>query len=307
MASDEAQQGPGERAELEAQREELLAALRDIENERAAGDLPDAEYRALRDEYTVRAADVLRRLEALERAGTAEAPAGDAGGSGDVGGPGDAERSGGGGGSARTPTPVRRAGGRRRLRTALILAGTAFVAAGAVLLVVGASTSRQPGQTVSGNVPPSPAQDLVAARHAMATGDQVMALRLYQAVLHVEPNQPEALAYSGWLLRLAGDAQQSQKLVEAAVADERAAELADPAYPDPHFFLGVILLDDLHDPAAAVPQLQAYLGSNPSPAVVKAVQPVLNRARQEAAADTAPSQGAPPSGSAAGGSSAGGR
>ena len=160
--------------------------------------------------------------------------------------------------------------------------------AGALVLAVGGSSSRQPGQTVSGNVPPSPAQELVAARHAMSTGDQVMALRLYQAVLTVEPNQPEALAYSGWLLRLSGDVQNNKTLIEAAVADERAAEAADPAYPDPHFFLGLILLDDLHDPTAAIPQLTAYLGSSPSAAVRKAVEPVLARARQEAAQSVTP-------------------
>ena len=177
------------------------------------------------------------------------------------------------------------------MRFLLILAAVAgmlLVAGGAVLLVDGASASRQPGQTVSGNVPPSPAQELVAARHAMATGDQAMALRLYEAVLRVEPNQPEALAYSGWLLRLTGDVQGNRSLIDLAVADERAAEAVDPAYPDPHFFLGLILLDDLHDPAAAVPQLSAYLASAPSPAVAKAVQPVLARARQEAAAPAQP-------------------
>jgi tetratricopeptide (TPR) repeat protein len=128
----------------------------------------------------------------------------------------------------------------------------------------------------------------------MATGDQAMALRLYQAVLTVEPNQAEALAYGGWLLRLSGDVRHDRTLIEAAVADERAAEAADPAYPDPHFFLGLILLDDLHDPVSAIPQLTAYLGSSPSPAVRKAVEPVLARARQEAGQGPALGAGAGP-------------
>ena len=255
-----------DRAALEAERDRLLAALRDVDAEHAAGDLPDAEFRALRDEYTVRAAAVLRRLEAVSVEGGSDA----AGAASSADAPSaDAPSA-----SARRP--------RRRLRIALGAAGAALVVAGALVLVVGGSSSRQPGQTVSGNVPPSPAQELVAARHAMATGDQVMALRLYQAVLSVEPNQPEALAYSGWLLRLSGDVQHNKTLIDAAVADERAAEAADPAYPDPHFFLGLILLDDLHDPTAAIPQLTAYLGASPTPAVRQAVAPVLARARQEA-------------------------
>ncbi|HET6811786.1 MAG TPA: hypothetical protein VFH50_12320 [Acidimicrobiales bacterium] len=279
-----------DRATLEAERDRLLASLRDIESEHAAGDLPDADYQALRDGYTVRAAEVLRRLEARPEPPPPAAPA-DVGGDARSGGagpsPGDRDGS---DGSGRPGAPASRRS-RRRLRIAIAAVGAALVVAGALVLVVGGSGSRQPGQTVSGNVPPSPAQELVAARQAMATGDQVMALRLYQAVLNVEPNQPEALAYSGWLLRLSGDVQKNRALIDAAVAAERASEAADPAYPDPHFFLGVILLDDLHDPAAAIPQLTAYLGSSPSPAVRKAVEPVLARARQEAGAPGSSSPG----------------
>lgn len=262
-----------ERAALEAERDRLLAALRDIEAEHAAGDLPAGDYRALRDQYTVRAADVLRRLEARPAAPAAPRSPTPPSGAGTP--PHDA-----GAVPAAGTGPPRRS--RRRLRIAVAGLGAVLVGAGALILVVGGSSSRQPGQTVSGSVPPSPAQELGAARHAMATGDQVMALRLYRAVLSVEPNQPEALAYSGWLLRLSGDLQKDGTLIDAAVADERAAEAVDPAYPDPHFFLGVILLDDLHDPTAAIPQLTAYLGSSPSPAVRRAVEPVLARARQEA-------------------------
>lgn len=268
-----------DRQELEAERQRLLSGLRDIESDHLVGDLTDDDYRSLRNDYTVRAADVLRRIEALD----ADPPDAEAPGA-HSGAEALAAHS---GAEAPGPEPVPRRGfGRRlhsrRLRIGVAAAGLVFLGVGAGLLAVGSSGSRQPGQTVSGAVPPSPAQELVAARHAMATGDQVMALRLYQAVLSVEPNQPEALAYSGWLLRLSGDVQHNKTLIDAAVADERAAEAADPAYPDPHFFLGLILLDDLHDPTAAIPQLTAYLGASPTPAVRQAVAPVLARARQEA-------------------------
>jgi hypothetical protein len=269
---------PEDRGALEAERDRLLESLRDIESEHAGGDLPDTDYRALRDDYTVRAAEVLRRLGSLPAPTVAAEPAA----ASEPSEPGLAE----GYEAAATPpaaAPAHPRPTRRRLRIAVAAAGAALVVAGGLVLVDGGSGSRQPGQTVSGNVPPSPAQELVAARHAMSTGDQAMALRLYQAVLTVEPNQPEALAYSGWLLRLSGDVQNNKTLINAAVAEERAAEAADPAYPDPHFFLGLILLDDLHNPTAAIPQLTAYLGSSPSPAVKRAVEPVLARARQEAA------------------------
>lgn len=52
-----------ERRNLEEQRDFLLASLRDLERERAAGDVDDADYEALRSSYTARAADIIRRLE----------------------------------------------------------------------------------------------------------------------------------------------------------------------------------------------------------------------------------------------------
>ena len=51
------------RAELEDERSFLLDSLEDLERERAAGDLSDADYEVLRDRYTRRAAEVLRALD----------------------------------------------------------------------------------------------------------------------------------------------------------------------------------------------------------------------------------------------------
>ena len=48
---------------LEQEREFLLRSLDDLDRERAAGDMDEQDYRALRDGYTARAAAVLRALE----------------------------------------------------------------------------------------------------------------------------------------------------------------------------------------------------------------------------------------------------
>ena len=53
---------PDERAALEEERVFLLSSLADLERERAAGDVDDADYAALKDSYTARAADAIRRL-----------------------------------------------------------------------------------------------------------------------------------------------------------------------------------------------------------------------------------------------------
>ena len=54
---------PDAYAALEQHRDFLLASLDDLERERAAGDIDEADYEALRDDYTARAAAVLRALE----------------------------------------------------------------------------------------------------------------------------------------------------------------------------------------------------------------------------------------------------
>lgn len=51
---------------LEEEREFFLRSLRDLEAERAAGDIDELDYASLRDDYTVRAAEVLRQLAASE-------------------------------------------------------------------------------------------------------------------------------------------------------------------------------------------------------------------------------------------------
>ena len=255
------------RAALEEERDFLLAALRSLDAERSAGNLTDDDYRSLRDGYTARAATVLRLLGTAPPAEGAVAAACDAPAASDAVPPAAA-------------APPR---SRRRIRVVVGVTGAALAVAGAGLMVAGAVGGRGPGQAITGSVPPSPGQELAAARVAMAKGDQIAAVRLYDAVLRVQPDQPEALAYRGWLLRLAGDADNNTALVAQGLASERAAVAAAPDYPDARFFLGVILLDDEHDPAGAVAQLEAYLADHPPAAVANVVQPILDRARSEAA------------------------
>ena len=54
---------PDELALLEEERDHLLRSLEDLEREHDVGDMDDLDYAALKDDYTVRAADVLRAIE----------------------------------------------------------------------------------------------------------------------------------------------------------------------------------------------------------------------------------------------------
>jgi tetratricopeptide (TPR) repeat protein len=54
---------PDELALLEEERDHLLRSLEDLEREHDAGDMDDLDYRTLKDDYTMRAAEVLRSIE----------------------------------------------------------------------------------------------------------------------------------------------------------------------------------------------------------------------------------------------------
>lgn len=58
----------GEAADLESQREMALAALRDLEDDRATGKLGDRDYEEMKADLTARAVEVLRRIEATSGA-----------------------------------------------------------------------------------------------------------------------------------------------------------------------------------------------------------------------------------------------
>lgn len=264
-----------ERTELEEQRRFLLDSLRDLEREHDEGDIDEGDYEALRDDYTARAAEVLRTLEAYED----RKPAGS-------GEPGDNDKP-------VADRPVRRrpavradaaspssrhSGSGRTLATVLIL-GFLLVAGTSVFVMSG---NRNAGAPVTGSLPNTPAGDLQMAHEMDAQGRGVEALKLYDKVLATDPTNVEALTYRGWLLKRAGLPDDAQVSLDRAIA-------LNPGYPDAHFFKGMLLYQDRRDPAAAIPEFEKYLASNPPGGALEAVQGVLDRARADvAAATTAP-------------------
>ena len=250
---------------LEEQRDFLLDSLRDLERDRDAGEISESDYLELKDDYTNRAAVVLRAMEA----GPAPTPH-------------RARRA----PSARTrpraagPTPE------RRRRSLLVTIGVALaivaIAGGSVALF---SDSRDAGQPLTGSLPGTPAERLSQAVQLDSQGKALDALKLYDAVLAEDPANVQALAYKGWLLKRAGLADEAQEALDKAVA-------IDPRYPDAHFFRGMLLFQDRNDPAGAVVEFRTFLDNNPPQEMVPAVQEVLRRAEAEAAA-RAPTPAAP--------------
>lgn len=218
--------------EMREERDFLLSSLRDLERERAAGDVTDEDYETLRTGYVARAAAVARRLEGIE----------------------SAER-----------TPPSRTG--RRLAWSAVVVGFAVVAG---VLVARQSGQRLPGESFTGGIEQSTANQLATAR-ALNFADPGKAIETYTEVLKVDPDNVEALTYRSWLLALtAREAEGDVKrlALATAVADLLRAQAIDDTYPDAHCFLGIVYFRFLEQATLAEPQIDACRAKNP-PAEVR--------------------------------------
>ena len=245
-----------ERSRLTDERSFLLASLDDLESERAAGDLTDDDYQALRAGYERRAVDVLAALaaEGTEPEEDTEP----------VGAPSSTSR-------------------RRRARRALVALAVAGAALGAGLAVDGSAGNRLATQTITGSLPPAIGNELVDAQADLVRGDELQALKLFEAVLASQPDEPEALAYSGWIVANAGVASGNKALLARGIASIDAAVKADPSYPDAYLLLGLTNLGS-GDPQAAVGELRRYLALGPLAADATAAKSALARAEAAASA-----------------------
>ncbi len=231
------------REELEEERDFLLASLRDLEGEREAGELSDRDYQALHDDYTARAAVVLRALERSKDRPVARRD---------------------------RPQPVRT---RRSLGiTIVVIVAIAGLAGGAVAAFSG---QRQAGAPMTGSLPDTPSGRMQQALQLESRGQAAEALKIYDELLRADPRNVQALAYRGWLLKRAGLPDKAMESLDQAVA-------IDPKFPDAHFFRGMVLYQDRNDPAGAVTEFRLFMSNNPPREMVPLVEDVLRRAMADA-------------------------
>ena len=256
---------PDTLAALESERDFLLRSLDDLEAERAAGNLDADRYERLRDDYTARAAAVLRSIDE--------------------------------GIDARPAAPPLSL--RRRL---LVAGGVAAFAAVAGVVLAGALGQRLPGQTVTGNSQSTaPAPDraaleravrerpddagalLALARFLLDAGEVAEAVKAFDTAARLNPADAEALAYSGWVVYLAGRSAEpaaAAELTDGALRRLDAAVAAQPDYPPAHFFRGVVLLRGKGDAAGAAAEFERYLALAPDGPERQQVQALLDQARR---------------------------
>jgi tetratricopeptide (TPR) repeat protein len=193
----------------------LLASLRDLEREREVGDIDDEDYRALRDDYTVRAAAALR----AEQRGAAPP----------------------------VPPPPRRSTA-QRIAVVLGVVGFAVLAG---VLVAQAVGRRDTGEGITGEITRTPTQAAGDCLQLSSSGDLLDAVDCYRAVLEDDPDNAVARTYLGWTLfltaRQAGDELPTEARVELYVGArtqlDRAVE-ADPGYADARAFQVVLAVQE---------------------------------------------------------------
>jgi tetratricopeptide (TPR) repeat protein len=225
--------------DLRHEQQFLLRSLRDLDNEREAGDIDDADYAALRDGYIARTAAITRELTGIEAA-----------------------------------TPSVQRGWLRRI---LVIVCVIAVAAGSGIWVARQSGQRLPGQSSSGAIEQS-ASGILATARQLNFADPGKAIELYTQVLKLEPDNPEALTYRSWILALtarAATGNVKQLALVTAVNDLMRAQKIDNQYPDAHCFLGIVYFRFLNSASLAKPQLDTCKALNPPTEVQSFVDSIV--------------------------------
>jgi tetratricopeptide (TPR) repeat protein len=275
----------GSRDELLDEAEYVRTSLADLDRERAAGELAGSDYEALRVRYEERA-------EAIERA-LAEAGSGEGSAPAVRDGSGSAGTLSGAAGAADAPSrraaegtgAARRPGAKgwlstRRHRIVLGWSAAACFAVAATLVglslggVAPFARSEPATLTVSDQI----RIELAEAGVLASNKNLVQAITVYDRVLELDPEQPEALANGGWLARLAGLSSKSRHVIVGADAEIATAVQVAPGYALARAYDGVALFEDDHSVAGAVVQFRALLADKPSPTLVKSVATTAEKA-----------------------------
>jgi len=279
---------PERKRHLEEERDFLMQSLDDLEVERESGGIDDESYTELHDDYTARAAAVIRTLRDGVDVTPVRAP--------------------------RSPAQVR--------RRALIVGGVAVFAVLVGVSLAYALGARLPGQTSSGNSAAAPSTTNASTR-ALATritqleqkvnaakddydlrlqlarayeenGDLQNALKQSDAAITIDPNRPEGHANAARLLYLASEQVVDQKtraqLVAQALAGFDQAIKVGPEYADAYYFRAVLHAATA-DPARSQVDLQNYLLRAPNGVWAPQARQLL---AQVTAALQAPSTTVPP-------------
>ncbi|MFI5053171.1 MAG: tetratricopeptide repeat protein [Acidimicrobiia bacterium] len=257
---------PETRAHLEQERDFLMKSLDDLELEHESGGIDEESYAQLHDDYTARAAGVIRTL----RDGVDSLPST----------------------PPRSPRVVR-----TRIATVAVVVVFAMVAGVSLAYALGA---RLPGQTSSGNTGSDSATASSTTNPALAAlaakitdlqskvnaspddfqlrldlarayeenGDISNALKQSDAAISIDPNRAEGHANAARLLYLASEQvatkQARNQLVAQALAGFDQAIRVNPDFADAYYFRAILYAFSTRDNLRSQIDLQNYLVRAPT-------------------------------------------
>ena len=208
-------------AELEEERRFLLRSLADLEREHEAGDVDEQDYATLKDDYTIRAATVLRAID-----------------------------------DRRSALPRKRPRQRKRILVTCAIT----VAAGLTLgwLLSRYTGERTAGQQVTGGVNPlDDTQSLLSQARSQQLSNPQQAIALFTQVLAKDPTNFEAMTYRGWTEAIVainiGPGSNQDVLTQQSLKDLGNARTANPNYVDAQCFSAIVTFRLQHDAAGAKP------------------------------------------------------
>lgn len=179
-------------SELVAERDFLLQSIEELDREHVSGTLEDAEYSSLRDQQVVRAAAVIRQLNA----DVVEKP------------------------SVRVARVIDQ---KRRM---VWVGGVTALMAVSVFGVFYVAEDRTDG--ITGSVAENSVSLIAKAQELTAEGKAADAVKTYDKVLKLDSNNALALTYKGWLLNLAGFEDEGLSSIQRAI--DVQPSLADPHF-----------------------------------------------------------------------------
>ena len=265
---------PDRLAELEEQRDFLVRSLADLDSEFAAGGIDPDEYRALRDDYVSRTAEVLRSL--VE--------------------------------DRQVSPPIEFDGRTRWLITMLVVLIVASVAGVVLSQTFG---QRRPQDGITGDIDRSVRSQIFEARALFGAGDSDEALKVAGEILAEDPDHVDALLLSAQINSqqgevllalqqvdqiLVGDPDHidgltlrgwvlvnidNPELVAAGISALDRAIAQDPVSPDPWIFRGFVARTIEEDLPAAIGFYEVALERDPPLGMVPQLEGLIDEMNGE--------------------------
>jgi tetratricopeptide (TPR) repeat protein len=255
------------RTGLEVEKVLALRALRELDLDREAGLLSDADYAELRTRYEVRASAILKRLDALPPPAAPAAPGRRARGA--------AAAAAGAPARPWTQRPLVLGGGAVGILVFGVVLGVLVVrytapappeasgpmagpsgseAPPGVGMIPGPDASA-PGAEAGGGkpIPPGMLEGMLKAAHqALDAGEYQQAIAAYKAILKRQPTNVEAITHLGIILAIAGHADGAIEAFDRALAIQ-------PDYAHALWDKGRVLAEQRQDYAAAIATWERFI------------------------------------------------